>query len=661
MLLGVGRKFKVNETVTGSSGLRILALSVVIGWGSSVMASIVPSESSLTISEPSEKLAVQRNLYTEALGELRTGMGPRYRAIRAQLADYPLVQYLDYEALIGQVHDLKPHEAKAFLTAAAGTPLHDRFRHAYLLHKGRDRHWDSFLSVAERAPRDVELQCYYYRAQRTVGDVNDAWQGAAALWNVGQSQDDACDILFERWMVEGPGPDEALIWSRALKAFDARTPHLIRYLKRFASPQLAVLLNELDAVYRRPDLLVTAVYAADLYHAQLVTVGIRRLARVNPGQARNALENSRGSQPFTDLQVEAMEALIVRHSLFAQNAAPEPWIVETLARLRDDELTEIYLRHHIQEADWAAVSDGLAWLSHDVRQDDKWRYWLAKTQMSLSDKESAEKTLSDLAQKRSYYGFLAAQRLNQPYQLSSAASAAENNFNDPAVARVSELLALGEDEAARLEWRTLIARLSNAQKVAAARTAKERDWNYYAIHAANSAGAWDQLELRFPEAFKSIFNTYAEVESVSITELLSIARRESAMDPLARSPVGALGLMQVMPTTGKMVARQKGIPYDRSQLQQAEYNVAIGAHYYRGLMDRFSQHRPKALAGYNAGPHRIGRWVTSEVPTDQWIESLPFKETREYVQNVLAYAVIYDQRAGRKPELLRQNELTTSP
>lgn len=661
MLLGVGRKFKVNETVTGSSGLRILALSVVIGWGSSVMASIVPSESSLTISEPSEKLAVQRNLYTEALGELRTGMGPRYRAIRAQLADYPLVQYLDYEALIGQVHDLKPHEAKAFLTAAAGTPLHDRFRHAYLLHKGRDRHWDSFLSVADRAPRDVELQCYYYRAQRTVGDVNDAWQGAAALWNVGQSQDDACDILFERWMVEGPGPDEALIWSRALKAFDARTPHLIRYLKRFASPQLAVLLNELDAVYRRPDLLVTAVYAADLYHAQLVTVGIRRLARVNPGQARNALENSRGSQPFTDLQLQAMEALIVRHSLFAQNAAPEPWVVETLARLRNDELTEIYLRHHIQEADWVAVSEGLAWLSHDVRQDDKWRYWLAKTQMSLSDKESAEKTLSDLAQKRSYYGFLAAQRLEQPYQLSSAASAAETSFSDPAVARVSELLVLGEDEAARLEWRTLIARLSNTQKVAAARIAKERDWNYYAIHAANSAGAWDQLELRFPEAFKSIFNTYAKVESVSITELLSIARRESAMDPLARSPVGALGLMQVMPTTGKMVARQKGIPYERSQLQQAEYNVAIGAHYYRGLMDRFSQHRPKALAGYNAGPHRIGRWVTAEVPTDQWIESLPFKETREYVQNVLAYAVIYDQRAGRKPELLRQNELTTPP
>lgn len=133
------------------------------------------------------------------------------------------------------------------------------------------------------------------------------------------------------------------------------------------------------------------------------------------------------------------------------------------------------------------------------------------------------------------------------------------------------------------------------------------------------------------------------------------------MDPLARSPVGALGLMQVMPSTAKMVAGQKGLAYQRSKLQQPEYNVAIGAHYYRDLLDRFSQHRPKALAGYNAGPHRVRRWVASEVPTDQWIESLPFKETREYVQNVLAYAVIYDQRAGRKPELLRQNELITHP
>lgn len=647
--------------MTRGAGLLIVVLCVLGGFEASVMASVPAPKISETPSKTSEKYSKQRVLYEQALTELRTGIGPRYRAIRAQLADYTLVQYLDYEALIGQLHDMKPHEAKAFLAEADETPLHDRFRHAYLLHKGRDRHWKSFLSVTEGAPRDVELQCYYYRAQRTVGDVDEAWLGAARLWNVGKSQDDACDILFERWIVEGPGPDDALVWSRALKAFDAKTPHLIRYLKRFASPQLSLLLEEMNAVYRRPDLLVNRRHAADVYHAQLLTVGIRRLARVNPGQAKVALENTRGIQPYSDLQLEAMESLIIRHSLFAQSAAPEPWIVETLARLRDDELTEIYLRQQIQAANWVAVSQGLVWLSSDVRDNDRWRYWLAKTQIILNKEEAAKKTLSELANNRSYYGFLAAQQLELPYQLAGASAVVDQDFDDPGLARVIELLALNEAAAARLEWRTMIDRFSDTQKVAAARIAKNNGWDHFAIHAANSAGAWDELELRFPESFQPIFQAAAEQESVSITELLSIARRESAMDPLARSPVGALGLMQVMPSTGKMVARQKGIAFQTTQLQQAEYNVVIGARYYRGLLDRFSQHRPKALAGYNAGPHRVRRWVDSEMSTDQWIESLPFKETREYVQNVLAYAVIYDQRAGREPELLRKNELTTHP
>jgi soluble lytic murein transglycosylase len=158
--------------VTRGAGLLIVVLCVLGGFEASVMASVPAPKITETPSKTSEKYSKQRVLYEQALTELRTGIGPRYRAIRAQLADYTLVQYLDYEALIGQLHDMKPHEAKAFLAEADETPLHDRFRHAYLLHKGRDRHWKSFLSVTEGAPRDVELQCYYYRAQRTVGDVD---------------------------------------------------------------------------------------------------------------------------------------------------------------------------------------------------------------------------------------------------------------------------------------------------------------------------------------------------------------------------------------------------------------------------------------------------------------------------------------------------------
>ena len=96
-----------------------------------------------------------------------------------------------------------------------------------------------------------ELQCYYYRAKLAIGERAEAFSGAAALWNVGFSQDDACDPLFGEWMKAG-GPDDPLIWARALKAFETKNGYLIRYVKRFASPELQRDLEELASVYQRP-------------------------------------------------------------------------------------------------------------------------------------------------------------------------------------------------------------------------------------------------------------------------------------------------------------------------------------------------------------------------------------------------------------------------
>ena len=109
-----------------------------------------------------------------------------------------------------------------------------RFLVAYLRHKAQDRRWRAFLDVLDEVPVMPELQCYYYQAQLAVGDRREAYAGAASLWNVGYSQDDACDPLFKEWIRE-LGPDDELVWSRALKAFDAKNGHLIRYVKRFAS------------------------------------------------------------------------------------------------------------------------------------------------------------------------------------------------------------------------------------------------------------------------------------------------------------------------------------------------------------------------------------------------------------------------------------------
>ena len=154
---------------------------------------------------PDTRRASERIAFEQAMAELRTGAGPRYRALRAQLNNYPLALYLDYEHALGRLHAMTAQEARQFMAQAAQSPIHNRFLAAYLEHKGGDKHWQSLLGVLDDPPKDERLQCFYFRALRASGRESEAWLGAAALWNVGYSQDEACDPLFQQWLTQGPG------------------------------------------------------------------------------------------------------------------------------------------------------------------------------------------------------------------------------------------------------------------------------------------------------------------------------------------------------------------------------------------------------------------------------------------------------------------------
>jgi len=136
---------------------------------------------------------------------------------------------------------------------------------------------------------------------------------------------------------------------------------------------------------------------------------------------------------------------------------------------------------------------------------------------------------------------------------------------------------------------------------------------------------------------------------------LAVARQESGFDPKARSRSGARGVMQVMPGTAKITARAAGVSYDLSRLSsERDYNARIGQCYLAQLLERFDGSYPLAVAGYNAGPGRVSRWLkefgdprTGEIDLIDWIERIPFRETRNYVQRVLEGMNIYRARLAR--------------
>ena len=137
--------------------------------------------------------------------------------------------------------------------------------------------------------------------------------------------------------------------------------------------------------------------------------------------------------------------------------------------------------------------------------------------------------------------------------------------------------------------------------------------------------------------------------------------KSSAFYPQARSPVGARGLMQIMPATGRQVAASLGKGHGSADLYSVDHNVLLGSAYYRQLLDRFDGNRIFALTAYNAGPHRVDRWrhaPAEAVPVDIWVETIPYRETRAYVQAVLAYNVVFRYLMGDTASLLTPAERT---
>ncbi len=230
--------------------------------------------------------------------------------------------------------------------------------------------------------------------------------------------------------------------------------------------------------------------------------------------------------------------------------------------------------------------------------------------------------------------------------------------------RKRELYKLNKILDARREWLQLTETLSTRQKLAAARLAQQWDWHDRAIVTMGQTDYRDDIALRFPMPLKEMVEHYSEKQQIDPALTYAVIRRESAFMADARSSVGALGLMQIMPGTAKRVARFMNLPYGgKYSLLSADTNLNLGTSYLSQMLKRLDSQPVLATAAYNAGPNRVLDWLPQNEPLEavRWIETIPFTETREYVSNVLTYAVIYQHRMAQAYTRLTQNMPPVQP
>ncbi len=292
-------------------------------------------------------------------------------------------------------------------------------------------------------------------------------------------------------------------------------------------------------------------------------------------------------------------------------------------------------------------------------------YWLAKSYQKLGKNELANEWFGKAANfLTTYYGQLAYMELNpnKPFELTKDVEVSKeykDYFSKKELVKTIYLLdELNEDKYTKHILRHLANDdIINGSEVLAAELATSIDRFDFAIQIAKIAS----YEKRFHNKYNyPIISTPNYINGRKIPDtsfILSIIRQESEFDLSANSHAGAKGLMQLMPYTAKLVAKQAKLPYSKSRLtRDAEYNINLGSHYIAGLILNYDGAYPFAIAAYNAGPKRVKYWKKinknpqkNQIDYVNWIELIKFKETRNYVQRVLENYNVYRYILAQKP------------
>ena len=596
--------------------------------------------------------------FQEALHAARNDDWETLSRTQARLGDaHPLQAYLDFHRLRAALPDLNPQRVQDYAERYPDSPLPNDIRQLALVAYARDERWDAARAVYDSAPRSTELRCLYWHAQWRAGN-QEALNQARELWLSGNSRPSACDPIFNAARQRGQIGDQE-IWERMDLAFYERSPGLMRYLRPMLDDSAyATAADLLLDLHGDPETLTDL--PKDLPDDQrqvLLAAGFRRLAYTDTETAREWFEDKRGDLGFTDAAlVERAGQRIAWYSTIRGVEDNRDWLDQWLREHGGNDLLDQRARRAVIERNWDELPDWIARLPQSERDDSRWLYWLGRAAEENGDDGKAKSLWQQAAGQRNFYGLLAADRLGEPYRFGNAVPTGDRALPElPALARVKLLREQDEPGLAWSEWNWLMWHSDERRQRELAQYAVDAGWYDLAVQASIQARAWDVLAWRFPAAHRERFQEAARRNDLDPWLPMAVARRESAFYPNARSPVGALGLMQLMPGTARKVSREAGqaVPGEQ-QILEPNTNIALGSRYLADLLKQFNGNRILALAAYNAGPNRVERWLAEEeddaVPADVWIESIPFRETRAYVQAVLTYRVLFQGLHGDTEE-----------
>ena len=580
-----------------------------------------------------------------------------------QNQNYNLAPYADYWLMLLNLEDADNQTVINFLNTYNEYPFADRLRGEYLKKLAKKQDWASFANeIVNYQLEDPAVACYAAESSAINGDVS-SLAGAKSLWMQAKEQPANCMSLYDRMQAAGALTQDE-VWDRfRLALADSRialAKAIVKRTKTFEAGQYKLI----DKAYSTPSIFINKKLASHKtrFGSELNLFALNRLAKTDSQQAYNAFKSI--EILFTAEEKSYFYGKIALQAAQRQEPQALQWfkLADDLDKdevLNKDQLAW-FVRAALREKNWPIVLKSVAKMSPEQAEEGAWRYWKARALAAQGQTLEANTIFAKLSTERHFYGWLAQD------ELSDSMSAPLNTYkvknaevseiaNTPAFQRAEALLRMDFRWEAKTEWVQATKGFEDKQLLAAAEFAARKNWYDLAIITADKTTDMHDFALRYPAPYRNLMKPAAKDQAIDEAWVYGITRQESRFVYSAKSNVGASGLMQLMPATAKWAAKRVGMDYNSSMIHELDTNIALGTYYLRYTLDLFNGQEVMATAAYNAGPNRAKKWqATTPLEGAIYAETIPFSETRNYVQKVMANAHLYAYQLGLKVKSLKE-------
>jgi soluble lytic murein transglycosylase len=571
-----------------------------------------------------------------------------------KLKNHPLVSFLQYWQLSLAIDGAQPNEVNDFLEHHSDSYIADRLRADWLKALGRQKQWAQFQAAyPQLVNEDADITCYQLQA-RLASTANDSslLGEAKRLWFSNSDLPISCNPLFERLAAEHLlSVDD--IFTRLRLALEAGNIGVARYVTQYLPEKYQNGVKPLESIAENPARFLEqrAFDLSTRAGQEMVMFAVHRIARTDPEAAISQWEAIKTR--FNADERAYVASQIALH--LARQHKPEA--LTWFGYAKDTPLNALQLawkaRAAIRAQHWHTVLNAIEEMSAPDQHRTEWRYWKARATKATGKPVAADELFAQLSREHNFYGQLASEELGaviEPLVVTYKPTEEEiKTINSiPALQRALALYRLNLRAEATREWLWAIRTFDDKQLLAAAELARRYELYDRAIGTADRTQQLHDFGLRYPAPHRDTMQAYTKRLNLDDAWVYGLMRQESRFVSVAKSSVGAAGMMQIMPATARWAAKKIGMKsFSIGIVHQLDTNFALGTYYMKHVLDSFNGNSVLATAAYNAGPGRAKRWQDVK-PMDAaaYVESIPFTETRDYVKKVMSNSAYYAARFG---------------